>query len=276
MTQPDGANPAGAKNPTRPGAFLEWQNETEASIYNKSKAPIVGPTGSATRAQQDLAATDGNVIPNGGGLWKSFTRDADATFPRILLEPQADRTGSGGTSSGGSHTHPMNYDDPPDYQPDGHGANYVELGFLECTRDRSYSRVTFGTGNSVTALGINAMYVGAYLMNGSTGNLSLMAATGDIKAAVVDTNREYTFNLPAAVAALKSEVWALGILQVTGAGQTCKSILAKRVWGMVAPPGVKPAALYAISPGGQTVMPSTIAYSSLDFGETRVPYYALS
>lgn len=277
MTQPDGANPAGAHNPTRPGSFEEWRTETEQSIYDKSKAPIVGTTGSATRAQQDIAATDGNVIPNGGGLWKSFTRDADATFPRILLEPSADRTGSGGSSSGpASHTHPISYDDPPDYQPDGHGANYVELGFLECTRDRSYSRVTFGTGNSVTALGINAMYVGAYLMDDTTGNLSLMAATGDIKAAVADTNREYTFNLPASIAALKSEVWAVGILQVTQSGQTCKSILAKRVWGMVAPPGVRPGALYAISAGGQTVMPATIPYSSLDFGETRVPYYALS
>lgn len=275
MTQPDGANPNGALNPTRPGAFYEWQHETEQSIYDKSKAPIVGTTGSATRAQQDIAATDGNVIPNGGGLWKTFTRDADATFPRIMLEPTANRTGSGG-SGDNSHSHSITYDDPPDYQPDGHGANYVELGFLECSRDRSYSRVTFGTGNSVTALGINAMYACAYLMDASTGNLQLMAATGDIKASVANTNTEYTFNLPASVAALKSEVWAVGILQVTQSGQTCKSILAKRVWGMVAPPGVRPAALYAISPGGQTAPPATIAYSSLNFGTTRVPYYALS
>lgn len=275
MTQPDGANPAGAKNPTRPGAFYEWQHETEASIYNKSKAPIVGPTGSATRAQQDIAATDGNVIPNGGGLWKSFTRDADATFPRIMLEPTADQTNGGG-SGDSIHSHGITFNDPPDYQPDGHGASFVELGFLECSKDRRYSRVTFGTGNSVTALGINAMYAGAYLLNSAGTALDLMAATGDIKAAVADTNREYTFDLPAFVDALKAEIWAVGLLQVTVTGQTCKSILAKRVWAMTAPPGFKPAALYAISSGGHTSMPLTIPYASLDFGESRVPYYALS
>ncbi|WP_378735431.1 hypothetical protein [Nocardia brasiliensis] len=276
MTQPDGANPAGAHNPTRPGSFEEWRTETEASIYDKSKAPIVGTSGSATRAQRDLAATDGNVIPNGGGLWQTFTRNADSTFPRIMLEPQLNSsTGSGG-SGDTSHSHSMGASQPPDYQPEGHGASYVELGFIECTKDRKYERVTFGTGNSVTAFGINAMYACAYLMNPSTGNLSLMAATGDITAAVADTNREYTFTLPAALDALKAEIWAVGLLQVTGLGQTCKSILSKRVWAMVGPPGFKPAALYARSAGGQTAPPATIAYSSLTFGTSRVPYYALS
>ncbi|WP_039818310.1 hypothetical protein, partial [Nocardia otitidiscaviarum] len=112
MTQPDGANPNGALNPTRPGAFLEFQQLTEASIYDKSKAPIVGTTGSATKAQRDIAATDGNVIPSGSGLWNSFVRNADATFPRIMLTPTADRTGGGG-SGDTSHSHTITFDDPP-------------------------------------------------------------------------------------------------------------------------------------------------------------------
>lgn len=274
MTSPNNSNPAGAKNPTRPGAFYEWQHETEASIYNKAKAPIVGPTGSATRAQQDLAATDGNVIPTGRGLWHTFTRDADATFPRIMLEPIANTTGSAG-ASGGSHSHTIPYNDPPDYKPAGNAANMMELGFIECTKDRRYSRVTFGTGNSVTLLGITAMYACAYLMAPSTGNLTLMAATGNITTSVGDTNREYTFDLPAAVDALKSEIWAVGLLQVTNSSQTCKSVLAKPVWGMSAPAGFKPSALYAYR-GGYTSPPSTIAYSGLTFGTSFVPYYALS
>lgn len=276
MTSPNESNPGGALNPTRPGSFEGWRTETEASIYDKSKAPVVGPTGSATRAQQDLAATDGNVIPSGAGLWQTFTRNADATFPRIMLEPQLNGSTGFGGSGDSSHSHSMSASQPPDYQPDGHGASYVELGFIECTKDRTYERVTFGTGNSVTALGITAMYACAYLMDSSTGDLDLMAATGDIKAAVADTNREYTFTLPAPLDALKAEIWAVGLLQVTGGGQTCKSILAKRVWAMVGPPGFKPAALYAISAGGQTSPPATIAYSSLTFGTSRVPYYALS
>ncbi|MFD3748315.1 hypothetical protein [Nocardia sp. NPDC058633] len=274
VTQPDGANPGGAKNPTHPGAFYEWQHETEASIYNKQKAPIVGSTGSATRAQQDIAATDGNVIPSGSGLWNSFTRNADATFPRIMLEPLADRTGGGGSGEG-AHSHSITFDDPPDYVPAGGGANLLELGFIETTKDRRYQRVTFGTGNSVTHLGITAMYACAYLMDPSTGNLNLMAATGNITTLVADTNREYTFEFPAPVDALKSDIWAVGNLQVTTGLQNCKSILAKPVWAMSAPPGFKPAALYAYA-GPYTSPPSSIAYGSLTFGSSFVPYYALS
>lgn len=283
MTSPNESNPGGALNPTRPGAFETWRTETESSIYDKSKAPIVGPTGSATRAQEDIAATDGNVIPSGTGLWQTFTRNADSTFPRIMLEPLPQSTASGGghscsdaSHSHAPHSHGINMTAPPDYQPDGNGANYVELGYLETTKDRKYQRVTFGTGNSVTLLGITAMYACAYLMNRTTGDLTLMAATGNITTSVGDTNTEYTFNLPAAVDALKSDIWAVGILQVTNSTQTCKSILAKPTWQMTAPPGFKPASLYAISAGGHTSPPASIAYGSLTFGTARVPYYALS
>ncbi|WP_433658012.1 hypothetical protein ACQPW1_39640 [Nocardia sp. CA-128927] len=275
MTQPDGANPNGAHNPTRPGSFLEWQNLTEASIYDKSKAPIVGTTGSATRAQQDIAATDRNVIPTGSGLWNTYVRDADPTFPRILLTPTANSTGSAGSSGGGSHSHSITFDDPPDYQPAGHGANFTELGFLECSKDRKYSRITLGTGNSNTALGIQAMFAMAYLMNKTTGDLTLMAATGDIKDTISATNREYTLALPSSFDALKSEVWAVGVLQVTALGQTCKSLLARSVWPMTPPPGVRPSALYAYAPASTTPLP-TIAYSSLTFDARLIPYYALS
>lgn len=281
MTQPDGANPAGAHNPTHPGSLLDWQNLTEAAIYDRSKAPIVGTTGSATRAQRDIAATDGNVIPSGGGLWQTFTRNADATFPRIMLEPVRSTTSAGGgvscsatAHSHGGHTHSMQ-SNPPDYEPAGHAANWMELGFIECTKDRKYERVTFGTGDSVTLLGITAMYVCAYLMNPTTGALDLHAATGNITTSVGATNTEYTFNLPAAVDGLKSDIWAVGVLQVTSGSQTCKSILAKRTWAMSAPAGFKPAALYAYA-GPYSSPPSTIAYGSLTFGFDFVPYYALS
>ncbi|WP_028477910.1 hypothetical protein [Nocardia sp. CNY236] len=273
MTQPDGANPNGALNPTRPGSFGEFQNLDETSIYDKSKAPIVGVSGSATRAQQDLAATDGNVIPSGGGLWHTFTRGADATFPRVMLQPIATRTGGGG-SGDSSHSHSISRNSPPDYQPAGHGADLVELGFIECTKDRIYSQISFGTGNSVTHFGIDAMYAGAYLMDSSTGDLQLMAATGDITADVADTNREYTFTI-APIDALKSEIWAVGLLQVTHLGQTCKSLLANPIWSMSAPPGFKPAALYAYAPQTST-LPAAISYDALTFNGSFCPYYALS
>ncbi|WP_280336595.1 hypothetical protein [Nocardia wallacei] len=255
MTQPDGANPSGAHNPTHPGSFADWAGLTAADIADRTKAPIVGPTGSYTNVQDAVGAEDGNVIPSGSNLWQTFTRNADATFPRIML------TGANGV---------------PDYQPAGHGANFTEIGFIEVSKDRKYSTVAFGTGDSVTALGITAMYAGAYLMDPGTGNLSLMAAVGrDIKAEVAGTNREYTFALPSAVDALKGEIWAVTLLQVTAGTQTCKSILAQEIWPMSAPPGFKPAALYAYGPA-TPILPSTIAYSSLTFRADFAPYYALS
>ncbi|WP_054812117.1 hypothetical protein [Nocardia arizonensis] len=275
MTQPDGANPNGALNPTRPGSFLEFQELTEAAIFDKSKAPIVGTTGSATRAQQDIAATDGNVIPSGGGLWQTFTRNADATFPRIMLQPELNNSTGTGGGSGGSHSHSMSDNQPPDYTPAGHGANLMELGYLECTKDRRYLRGTFGTGNSVTLAGITALYLCAYLQDPTSGDLDLMAATGNITMSVGDTNTEYTFDFPAALDALKSDIWAVGVLQVTSALQTCKSILRKRVWSMNAPAGFKPDALYGYA-GPYTSPPSSIAYSAITFGNSIVPYYALS
>lgn len=273
MTQPDGANPSGAKNPTHAGAFADWATLTEADIADRSKAPLVGPTGSYTQLQQDVGADDGNVLPTRQGLWSTYARDADPSFPRILLVPKAERTGSGG-SGDSAHTHSIVYDDPPDYQPDGNGANLTGLTFIECSKDRSYSRVTFGTGNSVTALGLTAMYAMAYLMD-TNGDLHLQGTTGDIKSTIASTNREYTLDLPAFYEALKAEVWAVGLLQVTSAVQTCKSILALRQWPTTAPPGQRPAALYATSPASTTPL-STIAYSSLTFDAGIIPYCALS
>ncbi|WP_280441184.1 hypothetical protein [Nocardia brasiliensis] len=273
MTQPDGANPSGAHNPSRPGSFLEWQKLTQADIFNKSKAPIVGPTGSYTQAQKDIAATDRNVLPSGAGLWNAYVRNADPTFPRILLTPTVTSTGS--SSGSGSHSHSITFSSPPDYQPAGHGNSFTELGFIECSKDRKYSRVTFGTGNSNTAFGIGAMYATVYRMSETTGDLTLVAATGDIKDTISATNREYTLTLPGTYDALKSEVWAVGLLQVTALGQTCKSILARSVWPMTPPPGVRPDALYAYAPTSTTPLAS-ISYSSLTFDARFIPYYALS
>ncbi|MBF6411188.1 hypothetical protein [Nocardia farcinica] len=270
MTSPDGYKPAGA---IQPGGFADIAGLTEDDVLARAKASSVGTSGSYTRLQRDVQADDGNVLPTKAGLWSTFARDADPTFPRILLTPRADQTGR--TSGDGSHSHSITYDDPPDYQPAGGGANLTELGFIECSKDRSYSRITFGTGNSVTALGIQAMYAMAYLMDDDSGALHLMGATGDIKATIASTNREYTVALPGSYDAYKGETWAVGLLQVTTAVQTCKSILSLRQWPTTPPPGQRPAALYAYAPASSTPL-TTIPYSSLTFNAGFVPYYALS
>lgn len=295
MTQPDGADP-GSLGPSHAGGFADFATLTEADIADRTKAPLVGTTGSYTNVQASVGAEDSNVIPSGSALWQTFTRNADSTFPRIMLRRTASSvtvsgsTASAGvhshsvsgssTSSAGAHTHALSMSSNlvfavPDYQPAGHGANLGELGFIEVSKDRTYTQLSFITGDSWTLLGIQAMYGEVYLMDPSTGNLTLMAQTGNISGSVGSTNTEYTFGLSAAVDAGKGEIFAVGIRQVTSAVQTCNSLCQLSFWPLSAPSGFKPQALYAYSPGA-TTPPSSIAYSSLHFDNSFVPYYALS
>ncbi len=296
MTQPDGANPSGAKNPSHPGAFADWATLTEADISDRTKAPLVGPTGSYTQVQRDVGADDGNVIPSGSGLWQAFTRQADATFPRIMLARKASgvtvsassaangshshSVSGSSTSSAGSHSHSVSASGSlqyavPDYEPDGHAANRGELGFIECTKDRTYTRFSFITGDSWTLLGIGAMYLEVYWMDPADGSLERVSQTGDIKGSVSNKNTEYTFTLNTAIDAAKGDIYAAGTRQVTSAAQTCNSLCRLEFWPLTAPAGFRPAALYARTPGA-SLPPSSIAYASLSFDNSFVPYYALS
>ncbi|MFI9507583.1 hypothetical protein [Nocardia sp. NPDC052566] len=255
------------------GAWRYGQDLTAETARIIMKGGVVGPQGSYNRVQTSIGSTTGNVIPSGDSLWSTFSRNADSTFPRIMLVPTVTSTGS--SSGSNSHSHSITFDEPPDYKPAGHGANLCELGFIQCSKDRSYTALTFGTGNSITALGIQAMYATVYKMDPATGTLSLQAQTSDIKASVSSRNTEYTFNFGNSIAAKKSDIFAAGLLQVTVTGQTCKSILALPIWPMAAPPGFRPAALYAYAPASAVPMPS-IAYSGLTWNASFVPYYALS
>lgn len=279
MTSPDGFAPSGALGPVNAGSLQDSTTLTEADIYDTSKAATVGTDGSYTNVQTAVASEDGNVIASGSSLWQTFARNADATFPRILLTPEYVATASAGSQScaatahsHGGHTHSLTTS-PPDYQPSGNGANRVELGYIEVSKDRSYTQISFGTGDSVTALGLTAMYLGAYMQD-DNGNLTLMAATSNIASSVANTNTEYTYSI-SSVDALKGEIWAIGILQVTSITQTCKSILGKTIWSMSAPSGFKPDALYGYASGGSS-LPSSISYGSITYDPSFVPYYALS
>jgi hypothetical protein len=253
----------------------------EATVKAITQAGSVGPVGSFTNLQSSINNPVGNVIPTGAPLWATFTREADSTFPRINLREVASSTGSAGghscsdsSHSHAGHTHPINYS-VPDMEPAGHAANFTELGFISCSKDRTYYNMSFITGNSWTALGVNAFYLVVYKMSPTTGNLTLVSQTGDIKAAVTSINREYTVGLNTAIAAKKADIYAAGTLQVTSSVQTCNSLCALEFWPLTAPSGFKPAALYAYTPGSTTPL-STVSYASLTFANDFAPYYALS
>ncbi|MEV6555857.1 hypothetical protein AB0M22_09085 [Nocardia sp. NPDC051756] len=251
---------------------------------------------SFTNVQNSINNPVGNVLPTGAPLWATFTREADSTFPRIMLARKASgvnlsaTTFSSGshthsvsgssTSSAGSHNHSVSGSGTlqyavPDYQPAGHGANKTELGFVECSKDRTYNNFSFITGDSWTLLGIQGFYLVVYKMTPGSGLLTKVAQTGDIKAAVGGTNTEYTFGLNNSIVAKKADIFGLATLQVTSVAQTCNSLCQLTFWPLSAPAGFKPAALYATA-GSSSSPLSSIAYGSLSFDNGFVPYYALS
>jgi hypothetical protein len=225
------------------------------------------------------------AIPSTSALGKAFSGDVDATFDRILLPATASHshTVSGNTGPAGTdfHTHSVSLTTTsvstavPDYKPAGNGANLTELGFLRCSKDRTYTKMTFITGDSWTALGVTNFYLGVYSLNTSTGGITLVSSTGDIKGSVSSRNTEYTFALGTPVVATKDSVFACGTLQRTSAIQTCNSLCRLVFWPISAPSGVFPATLYAYAPGS-TTLPSSVADGSLTKNAGFVPYYALS
>jgi hypothetical protein len=240
------------------------QDVTETTLKNVLKLSVLP---GFTKVQQSIASPVGNVIPTGSPLYETFTGDADATFPRILLQPVAN-----GTDIGNNQLWK-----PPQYQPAGAGSNLAEIGFIETSKDRIYNTFTFVAGNAWTLLGVTAFYLEVYKMDLAAGNLTLVSRTNDIHSAtgLGGTNQEYHFALNTPVSAKKSDIYGCATRQVTSLVQNCNSLCCLTFNPISAPAGFKPAALYAYGPAA-TTPPASIPYGSLTFNSGFVPYYALS
>ncbi|RDI65772.1 hypothetical protein [Nocardia pseudobrasiliensis] len=217
-------------------------------------------------------------VPVGSPMWQSFRANEDTTFPRTQLTFGAASSTSSGGGSNNSHTHSLRV--TPDYQPAGHGASYLELGYIQAQRDRTYTEVGFITGGSVTAFGIGGFYIGVYSVDTATGNLTLLnpvSAAVDMKGSFGATNTEYRFNLGTALTAKQGDVFAIGLLQVTALGQTCSSLLCITM-NNITPPQISsafPRKNYCYA-GGFSAIPAAIGESALNYNESnKVPFYVL-
>lgn len=216
-------------------------------------------------------------VPIGSPLWQSMGKFEDTTFPRSQLTfGSASGTSSGGSGTN-SHTHSLRV--VPDYQPAGHGSSFLELGFIQAQRDRTYTEVGFITGDSITAFGIQAFYIGVYGVSPQTGDITLLnpiSAAIDMRGTFGATNTEYRFNLGTSIKAKQGDVFAVGLIQVTGVGQTCSSFLC------ITQNNIKPAAgqtfprsSYCWS-GGYTAMPASVEEKYLSYADSnKVPFYVL-
>ncbi|WHU45105.1 alanine-zipper protein [Gordonia sp. L191] len=246
-----------------------------------------------------------NIIPDGSPLWATFTNDADTTFPRIMLlylpnsttgsttVSISGTTGSATVSSTPSthshafsasnpHTHPVSLGRTPDYQPAGNGSDYTELSYIETSKDRTYTGVTFATGNAWTLLGITALYIGIYSVNTSTGAHTLVSQTGDIhntadsNGTTLAANGQYMFPLNTPIAATKGSIYAIGILQVTSILQSTNSLCALlNLYPLAVPSGFYPQSLHAVSNSGSTTLPTSFTTSTITWEKSLVIYAGL-
>ncbi|MFN8054359.1 hypothetical protein [Gordonia sp. (in: high G+C Gram-positive bacteria)] len=217
-------------------------------------------------------------IPMISSLWMSINDDEDSTFPRAnLSNGAAAGTSSGGSSGGGSHSHGLGQ--IPDYQPAGQGNNYVEIAFIKATKTRSYSQVGFITGDSQTFAGIQNAYIGVYLVNPTTGNLTLCntsSATTDIKSSITNTNTEQRFHLGVTINATQGQVFAIGLLQKTSILQTCASVVMTKITRIEPPSTQYPRKNYCYTNSNSGALPTSIAESNLNYSaSTKLPFYVL-
>lgn len=283
----------------RPFAFLQqWANDltdqanqaiADAATAQSSAdvAQATATTAQTTASSAQSAATTATAIANskpsitqipvGSALWGSINSNEDSTFPRASLNfGSASGTSSGGSSTAAPHTHGLGV--TPDYKPAGNGADTIEIGYIRCTMDRTYTIAGFITGGSATWAGITHAFLGVYLVDPTTGNLTLLNPTSaavDISSSITTANTEQRFSLGYTINAHQGDIFAVALLQVTSVVQTCASLMQTSLTD-ISPPVVQfPRKNYCYV-ASQTSMPSTITESSLNYGSsTKIPFMVL-
>lgn len=266
----------------QPFAFLQqWatdlQDQASQAINDAATAQTSADTAhtAATTAQATADSKPGiTQIPISSTLWGSINNDEDSTFPRSQLTFGA--ASSTASASGDSHSHSLN--SIPQYQPSGNGGDTLEIAYIRCTRDRTYTTAGFITGGSATFAGITGAYIGVFKVNTSTGALTLLNTTSaaiDVSTSITTQNTEQRFALGMTITAHQNDVYAVGVLQVTSIFQTCASVLKTTLTDIAPPVTQYPRKNYCYA-GSYTSIPSTIAESSLNYGSsTKLPFYVL-
>lgn len=254
--------------------------DATTAINNAATAQTTA-NGAQSTATSALAVATGkpsiSQIPVGSALWAAINNDEDSTFPRSQLSfGAASGTSSGGSTTANPHTHGLGA--VPDYKPAGNGNDFLEIGYIRTAKDRSYTTIGFITGNSATWAGINAAYVGVFSVNTTTGALTLLntaTATTDISGSITTTNTEQRFSMGYTINAHQNDVYAVGLLQVTSAIQTCASLMKTTLTDLNPPVVQYPRKNYCYY-GSTTTIPSTIAESNLNYSASdKLPFYVL-
>lgn len=219
------------------------------------------------------AKPDVNEIPINSPAWRTMRPDEESTFPRASLNFGASSATSGGGSGDTTHSH--NLLRVPDYQPQGNGTNWLEIGFIRIEKDGWIDTMGLVTGDSATFAGIGAAYVGLYKQDPTTGDLTRMnpSWSTDRKSSLTNANTESTFAIGATLQVLQDEWWAIGVLQVTSIVQTAGSLMRTSLTNMNRQGAGFPEKQYAYA-GTYSSLPATIAESTLAYdASNKLPFF---
>ncbi|MGY0497043.1 hypothetical protein ACWZHB_00900 [Nocardia sp. FBN12] len=215
-------------------------------------------------------------IPIGSPMWQSIIASEESTFPRSQLTYGAAGTTSSGGNGDNSHSHRMGV--TPQYKPAGNGGRSIEIGYITCTRDRTYTEAGFITGDAVTFLGIEKFHLGVYSVDVANGDLHLLnpiSAAMDFKGSMGATNTEYRFNLGTVITAKQGDIFAVATLQVTGAFQTTSSLMATTLTDLNPPGVIFPRKNYGWC-GPTDVMHAAIHDQHISYANSdKLPFYVL-
>ncbi|OFV79231.1 DUF7257 domain-containing protein [Rhodococcus erythropolis] len=279
----------GIWEPGTGGAVEQAQNQAISATDEAALAAALAAANEEANIANSTAIAEANLalgtkaeiedIPTDVPLYVSLNPVDDAVFPFSDMKPIPTIV-NGQTSFDGSeygHTHYHNATitwAEPVYTT---ATNRLDLGYINATRARIYNTVgfTIAEQNQPTKATVR---VAVYKMSKTAGGL----ATGDLTqiwlsppGAGIENQfglgaQDITIDLGVDIVAAKGDIFAVAILQQTGAG-TARNLLGMQTARKNAIAGVHPTRL-AMTRAGVSAPPSTLTPAQLDNTSTWVPW----
>lgn len=223
-----------------------------------------------TAIQAELAGkANYSDIPTNVPLWQNINPNDDPVFPMSSLVFQTAVSGGNGSSASGSETKNPTFST---------SSGDMYFGYIRALRDREYTQIGFMTAKGgIVGSGPFEMWLHLYKMDPTTGTLSLLWNSGNIKSTVqaAGSGKMVRFAMPQ-IHAAQGDVFAAGIVQRANIINPSYSIYGLTMPYTDQPAGVYPRGLASRSSVGTTFpSPATIASGSQVWTDENIPWFVL-
>lgn len=223
-----------------------------------------------TAIQAELAGkANYSDIPTNVPLWQTINPSDDAVFPYALLVYHTNAT----TSSSGNTT--TSESKSPTFQS---SSGEMDIGYIRSIRDREYTQVGFMTAKgAIVGNGPNELWLHLYKMNPTTGLLTQLWNSGDVKPAVAaaGSGKMVRFAMPQ-ISAAQGDVFAVGIVQRASVFNPSYAIYGIQQPFTDQPAGVHPRGLGSrVNVGTTFPSASTITSAQQVWTDENTPWFIL-